>query len=86
MMKPWRGRYLSRMVTSISKAHAAKSEARPRLFPYGIVDAIAAAKKPSPPAAAPKPVVPKPVAPTPIPSKPTVTTTSKQASWHFIKK
>jgi hypothetical protein len=78
VMKSWRGRYLNRMVTSISKAHAAKSSARPRLFPYGIVDDIAASKKPTVTAAAPKPVLPKPTE--------AATAPSKQTSWHFIKK
>ncbi len=83
MQKGWRGRYLSRMTESVTRSHKVRpvqSEGRPRLFPYGLIDAqpvsqkanllrLAKAKPPAVPAKAPEAVAP-----------------AKHASWYYVKK
>jgi hypothetical protein len=83
MHKSWRSRYLSRMTESVSRSHKprpAEAEGRPRLFPYGLIDAQPVPQKANllrlgkkkPPAVSEK----EPEAKAPV----------RHASWFYVKK
>lgn len=83
MHKGWRGRYLSRMTESVTRSHKPRPEAegRPRLFPYGLIDAQPVSQKANLLRLAKKPRLPTVAGKAPEADAPV-----KHASWFYVKK
>jgi hypothetical protein len=75
LQTPWRSRFTSRLVRSVSKTAMERAADRPRLFPYSIIDQL----KPAPR------VILKQPRPQLV-SKEKKAPTKAQTLWYFIKR